>query len=107
MTIRGAVDQNFVGGIELLEVGVRGADHQRRAVTRRDVHVVLDNSSTHKTPSIQRWLLRHPRFTLHFTPTYSSWLDTFSEIQLHLAVADQCGWRRNVVAAHLSGSVRQ
>jgi transposase len=40
-----------------------------------DVHVVLDNSSTHKTPSIQRWLVRHPRFTLHFTPTYSSWLN--------------------------------
>ena len=40
-----------------------------------DVHVVLDNSSTHKTPSIQRWLLRHPRFTLHFTPTYSSWIN--------------------------------
>jgi transposase len=39
------------------------------------VHVVLDNSSTHKTPSIQRWLVRHPRFTLHFTPTYSSWLN--------------------------------
>ena len=38
-------------------------------------HVVLDNSSTHKTPSIQRWLVRHPRFTLHFTPTYSSWLN--------------------------------
>jgi transposase len=40
-----------------------------------DVHVVLDNSSTHKTPSIQRWLKRHPRFTLHFTPTYASWLN--------------------------------
>jgi len=40
-----------------------------------EVHVVLDNSSTHKTPSIQRWLLRHPRFTLHFTPIYSSWLN--------------------------------
>ncbi len=40
-----------------------------------DVHVVVDNSSTHKTPSIQRWLVRHPRFTLHFTPTYSSWLN--------------------------------
>src|ERR687896_855775 len=40
-----------------------------------DVHVVLDNSSTHKTPIIQRWLLRRPRFTLHFTPTYSSWLN--------------------------------
>jgi transposase len=40
-----------------------------------DVHLVLDNSSTHKTPSIQRWLQRHPRFTLHFTPTYASWLN--------------------------------
>ncbi len=40
-----------------------------------DVHVILDNVSTHKTPSIQRWLLRHPRFTFHFTPTYSSWMN--------------------------------
>ncbi len=40
-----------------------------------EVHLVLDNSSTHKTPSIQRWLARHPRFTLHFAPTYSSWLN--------------------------------
>ena len=39
------------------------------------VHIVLDNSSTHKTPAIQRWLLAHPRFTLHFTPTSSSWLN--------------------------------
>ena len=39
------------------------------------VHVIVDNSSTHKTPEIHRWLLRHPRFTLHFTPTYSSWLN--------------------------------
>jgi transposase len=40
-----------------------------------DVHVVLDNSSTHKTPAIQRWLKAHPRFVLHFTPTSSSWLN--------------------------------
>jgi transposase len=40
-----------------------------------EVHLVLDNSSTHKTPAIRRWLLRHPRFTLHFTPTYTSWLN--------------------------------
>ena len=39
------------------------------------VHVVLDNSSTHKTPSIQRWLIRHPRFEFHFTPTSSSWMN--------------------------------
>ncbi len=40
-----------------------------------DVHVIVDNSSTHKTPAIRRWLLRHPRFSFHFTPTYSSWLN--------------------------------
>ena len=40
-----------------------------------DVHVIVDNSSTHKTPAIKRWLLRHPRFSFHFTPTYSSWLN--------------------------------
>ena len=39
------------------------------------VHLVLDNSSTHKTPEIKRWLLAHPRFTLHFTPTSSSWMN--------------------------------
>jgi transposase len=39
------------------------------------VHVICDNSSTHKTPAIGRWLVRHPRFHLHFTPTYSSWLN--------------------------------
>jgi transposase len=40
-----------------------------------DVHVICDNSSTHYTPEIRRWLLGHPRFQLHFTPTYSSWLN--------------------------------
>jgi len=39
------------------------------------VHLVLDNYGTHKTPLIHRWLLRHPRFHLHFTPTYSSWIN--------------------------------
>lgn len=40
-----------------------------------EVHVVLDNNSMHKTPSIQRWLIRHSRFHFHFTPTYSSWMN--------------------------------
>lgn len=39
------------------------------------VHVVLDNLSTHKTPRVKRWLQRHPRFHLHFTPTHASWLN--------------------------------
>ena len=40
-----------------------------------DLHLVLDNYATHKTPEIQNWLLKHPRFWLHFTPTSSSWLN--------------------------------
>lgn len=40
-----------------------------------DVHLVLDNYGTHKTPLIKRWLLRHPRFHLHFTPTGASWIN--------------------------------
>jgi transposase len=40
-----------------------------------EVHVVLDNASTHKTPAVKKWLLAHPRFVLHFTPTSSSWLN--------------------------------
>lgn len=39
------------------------------------VHVILDNLSAHKSATVKRWLLRHPRFQLHFTPTYSSWLN--------------------------------
>jgi transposase len=40
-----------------------------------DLHLVLDNYATRKTPAIHQWLLRHPRFHLHFTPTSSSWLN--------------------------------
>jgi transposase len=72
-----------------------------------DVHLILDNYATHKTPDIQRWLLRHPRFHLHFTPTSSSWLNMverwFSELATkkikrgsHMSVralgADIRGW---------------
>jgi transposase len=40
-----------------------------------DIHLVLDNYATHKHATIKRWLLRHPRFQLHFTPTSASWLN--------------------------------
>ena len=40
-----------------------------------DVHVILDNLQTHKTPAVHKWLLRHRRFHLHFTPTYGSWMN--------------------------------
>ena len=40
-----------------------------------DVHLICDNLATHKTPAIQEWLARHPRFRMHFTPTGSSWIN--------------------------------
>lgn len=40
-----------------------------------DVHLVLDNDGTHKTPAVTAWLTKHPRFKLHFTPTSASWLN--------------------------------
>lgn len=49
-----------------------------------NLHLIVDNYGTHKHPRVQRWLKRHPRFHLHFTPTSSSWLNLverwFSEI---------------------------
>ena len=40
-----------------------------------EVHLVMDNYGTHKTPSIKAWFARHPRFHVHFTPTSASWLN--------------------------------
>jgi transposase len=40
-----------------------------------DLHLIADNYATHKTPAVKRWLKKHPRFHLHFTPTSASWLN--------------------------------
>ena len=40
-----------------------------------EVHLILDNYATHKTPAVKRWLAAHPRFAVHFTPTGASWLN--------------------------------
>jgi transposase len=40
-----------------------------------DIHVVCDNYGTHKHPTVKTWLEKHPRFHMHFTPTYSSWIN--------------------------------
>jgi transposase len=46
-----------------------------RTYRHREVHVILDNSSTHTTPAVQAWVARHPRVHFHFTPTGASWLN--------------------------------
>ena len=53
-----------------------------------DVHVVMDNYGTHKTPLVRNWLAKRPRFHCHFTPTYSSWLNLVE--RLFAEVTDRC-----------------
>lgn len=47
----------------------------QRTPRHLDLHLILDNSSTHKTAAVNDWLAQHPRFKLHFTPTSASWLN--------------------------------
>jgi transposase len=58
--------QEFVAFLDLVD---------RSVPEGLDVHLVMDNYATHKTPRVKRWLLRHPRFQPHFTPTSSSWIN--------------------------------
>jgi transposase len=44
------------------------------------VHIVLDNYATHKTPAVQRWLKRHPEYHMHFTPTSASWVNQVERV---------------------------
>ena len=71
-----------------------------------EVHLVLDNASSHKTPTVKRWLHQHPRFHLHFTPTSSSWINLverwFSELTTKLL---RRGAHRSVRA--LNADIRQ
>jgi transposase len=48
---------------------------EREIPKDKAVHAIVDNYAAHKTPQVRRWLARHPRWTFHFTPTSSSWLN--------------------------------
>lgn len=58
--------REFVKFLNLIDQGVDAG---------LDVHLILDNYATHKAPGVVRWLAKHPRFRVHFTPTHSSWLN--------------------------------
>ena len=60
--------QEFVRFLDEIDAAVPAED----GVT---VHLVMDNDATHKTPAVKRWLARHPRFVVHFTPTSASWIN--------------------------------
>jgi transposase len=50
-----------------------------------EIHLILDNYGTHKTPNIRRWFARRPRYHLHFTPTYASWLNMVERVFAELS----------------------
>jgi transposase len=58
--------QEFIAFLKLID---------RNTPRRFELHLVVDNSSTHSTPAVKKWLAAHPRFHFHFTPTSSSWLN--------------------------------
>src|SRR5881296_1129724 len=58
--------QEFLSFLQHIDANVPG---------RLDVHLVLDNYGTHKHPAVRAWLARRPRYHVHFTPTYASWLN--------------------------------
>ena len=63
----------------------------------REIHVILDNLATHKTQAVRTFLIAHPNVRLHFTPTYSSWLN---QVELWFAKIE-----RDVIARGVFTSV--
>ncbi|MEA3100821.1 MAG: hypothetical protein QOF74_5061 [Caballeronia mineralivorans] len=48
---------------------------ERETPKGKELHLICDNYATHKHPKVKEWLVKHPRFTVHFTPTSASWLN--------------------------------
>ena len=89
------------------EQGSAGGDVPRHL----DVHLIMDNYGTHKTPMIRNWFAKRPRFHVHFTPTYGSWLNLverwFADLTnkqlrrgVHRSVAQLKTAIREFIAAH-------
>ena len=77
-----------------------------RAYPRRELHVVVDNYATHKHPDVEAWLAKHPRITLHFTPTSGSWLNL---VEVFFSIITRQAIRRGtfVSVKDLVGAIRR
>jgi transposase len=67
-----------------------------KAYPRRQLHVVLDNYTTHNHAKVQAWLASHPRIHLHFTSTYASWLNL---VEVFVSIIEGQALRRGDVAS--------
>lgn len=76
-----------------------------RAYPDQDLHLVLDNYATHKTPEVKAWLAANPRFHVHFTPTSASWLNL---VEVWFSIIERQALRRTNVAsvAELNQKIR-
>jgi transposase len=61
-----------------------------KAKWARQIHIVLDNLSAHKTPAVQQFLAEHPKVRFHFTPTYSSWLNQVEVLFAKIEAGRDC-----------------
>ena len=68
-------------GVPNVKLGLRFLNRIARTIPAGvPVHAILDNDATHKHKEVQVWLARHPRWTFHFTPTSSSWLNALEGV---------------------------
>lgn len=74
--------QEFLGFLKTVDVNVPGD---------LDVHLIVDNYATHKHPKIRRWLAARPRYHVHYTPTYASWLN---QVEIWFNIITQKAIRR-------------
>ena len=81
--------QEFLGFLKHIEANVP---------SDLDLHLVVDNYAAHKHPKVRAWLAERPRFTLHFTPTYASWLN---QVERWFALITQRQIRRGSFVSHL------
>jgi transposase len=66
---------------------------ERQTPKEKEIHMILDNYSTHKHPKVKEWLGRHPRYHLHFTPTSASWLN---QIEIWFSILTERQIRRGI-----------
>ncbi len=76
--------QEFLKFLKLIE---------RQTTKDKEIHMILDNYSTHKHPEVKEWLEKHPRYHLHFTPTSASWLN---QIEIWFSLLTQRQIRRGI-----------
>lgn len=77
-----------------------------RAYPDRELHLVMDNYATHKTPEVRAWLAKHSRFHVHFTPTSASWLNL---VEVWFGIIDRQAIRRGIFTSvkDLNAKIRQ